>query len=516
MKRDFRAITSLLDVYIRATVAMAKRKRNEPANGEAEAKPTSTKKPRAEDSTPQAASSSEPFTIQIIAGSYDRILHGLTALIGPDDKVEFADTFLFNAHTTAIRCIAVSTPSAPVPGQSQKVFLVSGSTDEKINVYSLSAHPPSRKNQDLLAKVAPRPILENRKNREIGTLHHHSSSITSVAFPTRGKLLSASEDSTIAVTRTRDWSLLSSIKVPIAKAKGRPSGDTAPYQGTPSGVNDFAVHPSLKTMISVSKGERCMRLWNLVTGKKAGVLNFGRQLLRDVGEGKHSPGEGRKVCWGQGEKGDEFAVGFDRGVVVFGADAVARCKVLGNAKSKVHEVSYVQFGEEGNSLLAVSTEDGKVMFFSTRPEDLVRAEKKDDGEDDDDEVLPSAKLIASVGGKEDGVTSRIKDFTVLRKGDGASEILYVIGGSSDGKIRIWKMSAASLEKAAEGKEESTKVGKLLGVYGTQNRITCLESFEMIPRPEGVDESEDEEDEGDWEDEDSEDGDDQDDDEEDDE
>src|SRR5699024_1925504 len=109
-------------------------------------------------------------------------------------------------------------------------------------------------------------------------------------FPTRSKLLSASEDSTIAVTRTRDWSVLSNIKVPKAKAHGRPSGDTAAFGSTPAGVNEFAIHPSMKVMISVSKGERCIRLWNLVTGKKAGVLGFSREMLQEAGEGKHSSG----------------------------------------------------------------------------------------------------------------------------------------------------------------------------------------------------------------------------------
>ncbi|KAF4977515.1 hypothetical protein FDECE_18349, partial [Fusarium decemcellulare] len=212
------------------------------------------KEKRTTTTTPAAPAPTAPTTsetIQIVVGSYDRILHGLTVTVGPKDEAEFADTFLFNAHNSAIRCVAASPISAPIPGQSQKVLLASGSTDERINVYNLSAHPPSRKNQELLAKVAPRPILENPKNREVGTLLHHSSSVTSLRFPTRSKLLSSSEDSTIAVTRTRDWSLLSNIKVPIAKPQGRPSGDTAPFGGTPSGVNDFAIHPSMKLMISV-------------------------------------------------------------------------------------------------------------------------------------------------------------------------------------------------------------------------------------------------------------------------
>ena len=97
---------------------------------------------------------------------------------------------------------------------------------------------------------------------------------------------------------------------------GRPSGDTAPLGGTPAGVNDFAVHPSMKLMISVGKGEKCMRLWNLVTGKKAGVLTFKREILQGFGEGKWGSGEGKKVEWNG--NGDEFVVGFERGAVVFG------------------------------------------------------------------------------------------------------------------------------------------------------------------------------------------------------
>jgi protein MAK11 len=59
-----------------------------------------------------------------------------------------------------------------------------------------------------------------------------------------------------------------------------------------------------------------MRLWNLVTGKKAGVLNFGRDILESVKEGKWSSGEGKRIVWDS--RGEEYAVAFERGVVVFG------------------------------------------------------------------------------------------------------------------------------------------------------------------------------------------------------
>jgi protein MAK11 len=463
--------------YISPLEVMAKRKLTEVAKSAAKDEQVVTKK----------AKSSDPFTIQIVAGSYDRVLHGVSATILPDDdKVEFADTFLFNAHTSAIRCIAISPPSAPETGKGQKVMLATGSTDERINVFNISAHPPSRKNQ-LSSLIAPRAILENPKNRELGSLLHHSSTITKLCFPTKSKLISASEDSTIAVTRTRDMSLLSSIKVPIPVAMGRPSGDTAPMGGTPAGVNDFAVHPSMKLMISVSKGEKSMRLWNLMTAKKAGVLNFGRDVLQEIGEGRHSSGEGRKIVWDP--TGEEFSVGFDRDILVFGMDATAKCRIMPDLKRKIHEFCYVSTDDEEGSLLAVSTEDGKIMFFSTKSEDL--SEPEATGENKKQTKLSTAKFIAQLGGQDAGVTGRIKDFAMLRP-TGDSEDLFFACASSDGKVRVFRTSTSELNKARKSKKEATKqVGKLLGTYDTQNRITCLEAFVMIPRPDGAEDSDEE-------------------------
>ncbi|KAK6210135.1 WD repeat domain-containing protein [Colletotrichum tabaci] len=474
---------------------VAKRKRVEVAEATPTTKLAPAKKAKATSNgsaskeTTLSTAPTEELTIQIVTGSYDRVLHGINATIKPEGKVDFADTFLFSAHTSAIRCIALSPLSAPVPGQGQKVLLASGSTDERINLYNLSAHPPSRKNQELLSAVSARPILENPKNREVGTLLHHSSSITKLAFPTRSKLLSSSEDSTIAVARTRDWSVLSTIKAPIAQPSGRPSGDTAPFGGTPSGVNDFAIHPSMKLMISVSKGERCMRLWNLVTGKKAGVLNFSRSMLQEVGEGRVSTGEGRRVVWGKADGEDEFAVGFDRDVIVFGMDSVPKCRIMSDARTKIHDLSYITIdGETESSLLTVSTEDGRILLFSTASDDLQKP-------DSEDKTLSSARLVAQIGGKEDGVSGRIKDTAFVQVKENDSTTLFVIAGSSDGKVRLWRVSAEELKASKDkgkgkGKTEAKQAGKLLGTYNTNNRITCVAAFAMIPRPEGV-ESEDE-------------------------
>ena len=274
--------------------------------------------------TGESYSSRNTIHLQVITGSYDRVLHGIVATISlhphseptSHSQVQFADNFLFNAHNSAIRCLAISPPS-PLENQypTQRLILATGGTDERINLYHVSTTLPRSSGQSFptLAQV---PGAENSKNREIGSLLHHSSSISVLHFPNRSKLLSGSDDNTISISRVRDWTVLSTIKAPIPKIQGRPSGDTAPPGGAPTGVNDFAVHPSLKLMISVGRGERCMRLWNLVTGKKAGVLTFEKELLHIVGESKFTRGEGRKVEWNS--KGEEFAVAFERGVVAFG------------------------------------------------------------------------------------------------------------------------------------------------------------------------------------------------------
>lgn len=491
---------------------MAKRKRQDAINGEEkktlESQTRKKSKHMANSSTANPPPSTGPITVQIVAGSYDRVLHGITATIsGYRKSASFADTFLFTAHTSAIRCLALSAPSAPRAGQSQKIMLATGSTDERINVYNLSAHPPPRSAaRELLSSIAPRPVAESAGNRELGTLLHHAAAVTRLSFPTRSKLLSSAEDSAIAVTRTRDWSLLSTIRAPVPMSKGRPSGDTAPLGGAPSGVNDFAVHPSMKLMISVGKGEKCMRLWNLVTGKRAGVLNFGKDVLVAAGESKHASGEGRRVVWGSCDGEDEYAVGFDRNIVVFGMDSTPRCRLLQDARTKIHEFQYLRIDDEADrSVVAVATEDGRILFFSTRTEDLQgdeQSEKSTGATKGDEEsqnkktskTIPSAKLVAQLGTTGSGGSGRIKDFAILPfsagQGGGSGGPSWLIAaGSSDGIIKLWMMVAADLKLGGNAKG-GKQIGQLLGTYSTQNRITCVDAFVMIPRPEGVADSED--------------------------
>ncbi|KAJ5725693.1 uncharacterized protein N7483_007050 [Penicillium malachiteum] len=482
---------------------MAKRKRNDPPKEEksTESPSKTVKSAPTPSQAPDAA-----LTIQVITGSYERVLHGFTAGIpasavqskkeaskDSNDSIQCVDTFLFEAHGSAIRCLALSPLPKPTDkGEGQKIILASGSTDERINLYSISAAPPAV-NDDYpsVPTLAGNKILENPRNRELGALLHHSASISALSFPSRSKLLAAGEDNAISVSKTRDWSVVSTIKAPRPKIHGRPSGDTAPEGGAPAGVNHFAVHPSMKLMLSVGKGEKCMRLWNLVTGKKAGVLNFDRDLLQSVREGKWSKGEGQRIAWNTA--GEEFAVAFEWGVAVFGIDSTPKCRALPAPRSKVHQMKYVSrpVGDATEDLLAVSTEDGRVIFYST--EELQKAEE------DDESTIPYATPVAQVGGKQAGFPGRIKDFEVLSLADQPKEVhdgVVVVTGNSDGVVRIWNVASKELVPAKKSKGQDTipQVGNLLTTYETGNRITCLASFVMLPAedPDTLIDSEDEE------------------------
>merc|ERR1711939_1236866 len=85
-----------------------------------------------------------------------------------------------------------------------------------------------------------------------------------------------------------------------------------------------------------------------------------------------------------------------------------------------------------------------------------------------DAPLPSAKLIAQLGGKGVGLSGRIKDFTVLNVGEGVSKEFIVVAGGSDGALRLWRLAPKDLAK---------------------NSITCLKAFVMLPKMEGAEDEE---------------------------
>lgn len=313
------------------------------------------------------------------------------------------------------------------------------------------------------------------------------------------------------------------MKAPVPKALNRPSGDTSAPGDVPAGINALAVHPSSKLGVSVGQGEKSMRLWDLVRGKKAGVLVFERRVLEAAGEARFRGGEGRSVVWGRG--GEEFAVGFERGVVVFGLDCAVRgvVKVEG---TKVCQIRYlpaaqdVADGEESNekegasqemAVLAISTEDGRVLFYDTNPATATAPTSTDSTTKKgkaSEPPPPQLCLLAQIGTSKRG--SRIKDFEIFKLPTPSSsspttatttdDQYILVAGTSDGSIRLWALKHADLQLQQEtppetkddkadgtaldkGNGTSTahgtkQIGTLLGTYETGRRITCLAGFVM--------------------------------------
>ena len=432
----------------------------------------------AENTTPNTATptSSPAIRLQIITGTYEKTLHGFLASIPPlaasprppCDSIPlttvFTDTFLFSAHTSPLRTLTVS----PALASTQKRILATASADERINLYTL----------------AP------RANRHLGTLHNHTNTPTALLFtPTRSKLISAGTDGAIHILRTRDWGVLSTLKVPAPKqrppnfSKDYGDGDgprIATFAGQGAAVNAIALHPSQKILLSVSAGERAVRMWNLMTGRRAGVLVFSRDEV-PLKFGR----EGRGVEWAS--TGEEYAVAFDRGAVVFGMDSKAKTRI--DVGSKVTRMRYVPRVLGREEVLAVGTEDGRVLFYAST-KDVDRPER-----------------LGTLGGRQMGMVGRVKDFCVEQV---QGRTLLVTAGS-DGAVRVFDVcgSGSGIEAAEAEKEEEEdgeeeeggrsnkrvkveeegdkQVGVLVGVYETARRITCMASMVM---EEGVGEDED--------------------------
>ncbi|KAL7267523.1 Protein mak11 [Rhizina undulata] len=465
----------------------------------------------------------EPSTtinIQIVTGSYEKTLHGFIATLPissetpgaeKDDKdsvslpAKFTDTFLFTAHTSPIGCLTISPPGE---NANNKRILATASADERINLYTLSSQLPSMAATKLTVATGGIGASSSAKNKHLGTLHHHLNTPTALVFThSRAKMISAGADGQIHILRARDWSLLSTLKAPKPKAKpvnfARDYGEgygpridtfgTEGYGGGKGGINDIALHPSQKILLSVGRGERGVRMWNLMTGRKAGVLMFSREDVPSK-----FGNEGIKVEWSVG--GEEYAVAFERGVVVFGMDSKPKCRITTTPVSKIHQMKYVTLPTtllpESASIkdkteievLAISTEDGRVLFYSTAP----ASSANEDSESENPPNIDTPTLLGVIGGRTIGMVIRIKDFTVLPIS--SCNKVIVITGSTDGIVRVWdlgdKAGLANVEAQPTngGKEEKEvdevkQLGRLLGIYETGRRIQCLGGMVMGGREE---------------------------------
>lgn len=166
------------------------------------------------------------------------------------------------------------------------------------------------------------------------------------------------------------------------------------------------------------------------------------------------------------------------------------CRLLPSPPSKLHQIKYVNLetpSNDGEELLAVSTEDGRIIFFSTR-----RLQKSGD---DSESAIPYAEAVSQLGGKQNGLPGRVKDFEILSLRDqpkARKDDFVVITGGSDGIVRVWLLNGQDVlprtpsKEASDSDSNTRQVGKLLNAYETGSRITCLKAFVMLPAEDASD------------------------------
>ncbi|VVT51917.1 uncharacterized protein SAPINGB_P003256 [Magnusiomyces paraingens] len=321
---------------------------------------------------------------RVVTGSYEHSLLCLSLSLYDDGSV-FTPIFHFTPHIQSIRCLARS-----------KRYLVSGSNDEHIRIYDL------------------------QKRKELGTLMQHEGSVTVLEFFDNKWLLSAGDDGKICLWRTRDWEVLGELK-------GHKAG----------GITDISIHPSGKIAISAG-GDHTLRLWNLMTCRKASVLKLGRDLPR-------------KVQWTslKFDKAAHYVVGFDKKVVVYSSEnATPVGKTFVFRSTLQHMELYILDDVE---YVVTSHDNGSVNFI---PLTELLKEPKEGEEEISAEGLPESAF------KLQGHASRVKHFSFFYSQP--RQTTYMSTVSSSGMLVIWNLNKDVRDQVA--------------AYQTGNRLNCCIMF----------------------------------------
>ena len=203
--------------------------------------------------------------------------------------------------------------------------------------------------------------------------------------------------------------------------------------------------------------------------------------------------------------GETYVVGFERGAAVFGIDSKAKAIVRPEPRTKLHQMRFLPRIAEAQAsrVLAVSTEDGRILFFDTNVS----------SEESTAQQLPSCPCAAQLGGSTAGVSGRIKDFEILqlpRTENDSDFPLLVVTGNSDSVVRLWTVFASELmafsnlgedqgiDVNGNGTESdiskaAKQIGNLVDTMETGSRITCLGAFVMDGKLDGNDAPADEQD-----------------------
>ena len=166
-------------------------------------------------------------------------------------------------------------------------------------------------------------LYNMNENKEIGEIFGHTGAITSLAFFEDSFIISGSEDNTLNVWRVHDRQLLQIL-----------GGHKAP-------VNGFAVHPTGKLAISVSK-DNTMKLWNLVQGR----CSFTRRL-RSVPE---------TVLWNP--RGDCYLLATQKEIQLFDINNNNSCKLEIKSTTRINHVAIISLTPDN-----LTDENSRIVYI---------------------------------------------------------------------------------------------------------------------------------------------------------
>ncbi|KAI9096965.1 WD40-repeat-containing domain protein [Phlyctochytrium arcticum] len=234
------------------------------------------------------------YDFRLIVGTYERLLYGLDVKTTGEGSIE--PVFIYPAHISCIKALAANSR-----------FLATGSTDEHVKLYDL------------------------RLRKEVGTLMHHSGSITCLKFFGKTHLFTASEDGDITIVRCRDWEVLKTLS------------------GHKRAVNSIDIHPSGKVLLSVGQ-DGTLKCWDLARA----ACTYSMKL----------PKAAERVCWSP--SGSSYAVLMNDSVEIYGVEdgeVWGKIKVAGRinaiAFTTIAKKAYVITGSEDRTM-AIWSPDGQM------------------------------------------------------------------------------------------------------------------------------------------------------------
>lgn len=390
---------------------------------------------------------SGPVSVNVAVGSYERLLYGFNLRMQAG-KLQFKPLFMFPAHITCIKSVALSPPP---PGSSKGgKWLITGGTDESIKVWDVRRRVEvgsltGTEGATLRGLTTAADTIS--KTSTANTLH--TGTPLTMSFVNHAHLVIGTTHSNIYIFKCGEWELLKSFRA---------------HKGS---VDSAAVHPKGGFAMTVGS-DRMGQLWRL--GKNSKESNrqaghVGRIAGTKLGiEGRKGNPEVVKFS----KSGNIIAIMFKQHVEMRNTQGFELLPPLPSLPAKLttkfNDIGFArplksQGFDDGVEFFAVASEDKRVLLYAIK-----------EGEE--------SAFVAELVGHQ----NRIKS---VRFGL-VADLLLAITISSDGFVRAFDLSALT---------KSSKQVQLecVAAYNTKGtRLTCLDVASAGYEDEGdAEESEDE-------------------------